>query len=154
MVASGSRTMIAYDRWIFIPLFPAILEVLTIVQPETIVRWHRAGFHCCGRRVTRISPSPGAYRRRLSRLAGEPLALCGEKRARPAGVILLIDRKLTVTPVIGGYLIIEPERNLISCDDRVAEMIVDAGADDVTIVLAIERSAFDRCTRDRRNWQR
>jgi hypothetical protein len=35
------------DRWFFIQLyrwFPAILQVLTIIQPETLVRWHRAGF--------------------------------------------------------------------------------------------------------------
>ena len=35
------------DRWFFIQLyrwFPSILKVLTIVQPETLVRWHRASF--------------------------------------------------------------------------------------------------------------
>ena len=35
------------DRWFFIQLyrwFPSIQQVLTIVQPETLVRWHRAGF--------------------------------------------------------------------------------------------------------------
>ena len=37
------------DRWFLIQLyrwFPSISQVLTIVQPETIVRWHRAGFRC------------------------------------------------------------------------------------------------------------
>src|SRR5450759_1834776 len=37
------------DRWFFIQLyrwFPSILKVLTIVQPKTLVRWHRAGFRC------------------------------------------------------------------------------------------------------------
>src|SRR4029453_19218282 len=37
------------DRWFLIPLyrwFPLILNVLTIVRPETVVRWHRAGFRC------------------------------------------------------------------------------------------------------------
>ena len=37
------------DRWFFIQLyrwFPSILQVVKIVQPETLVRWHRAGF-CC-----------------------------------------------------------------------------------------------------------
>ena len=29
------------DRW-----FPSILSVLTIIRPETLVRWHRAGFRC------------------------------------------------------------------------------------------------------------
>src|SRR5215831_4579708 len=37
------------DRWFFMQLyswFPAILKVLTIIRPETVVRWHRAGFRC------------------------------------------------------------------------------------------------------------
>ena len=37
------------DRWFFIQLyrfFPSILNVQTIVRPETLVRWHRAGFRC------------------------------------------------------------------------------------------------------------
>src|SRR6266436_4344668 len=37
------------DRWFFIQLyrwFPSILKILTIIQPETLVRWHRAGFRC------------------------------------------------------------------------------------------------------------
>ncbi len=37
------------DRWFFIQLyrwFPSILQVLTIVRPETLVQWHRAGFRC------------------------------------------------------------------------------------------------------------
>jgi hypothetical protein len=35
------------DRWFFIQMyrwFPSILQVLTIIRPETRVRWHRAGF--------------------------------------------------------------------------------------------------------------
>jgi transposase InsO family protein len=35
------------DRWFLIQLyrwFPSIVHILTIVQPETLVRWHRAGF--------------------------------------------------------------------------------------------------------------
>jgi hypothetical protein len=35
------------DRWFFVQLyrwFPSIQKVLTIVQPETLVRWHRDGF--------------------------------------------------------------------------------------------------------------
>ena len=37
------------DRWFFVQLyrwFPSILNVLTVIQPETIVGWHRAGFRC------------------------------------------------------------------------------------------------------------
>ena len=35
------------DRWFFIQLyrwFPSILQVRTIIQPENLSRWHRAGF--------------------------------------------------------------------------------------------------------------
>jgi len=37
------------DRLFFIQLyrwFPSILQVLTIIRPETLVRWHKAGFRC------------------------------------------------------------------------------------------------------------
>src|ERR1039458_1610250 len=37
------------DRWFFIQLyrwFPSILQVITIIQPDTLVRWHRSGFRC------------------------------------------------------------------------------------------------------------
>jgi len=33
------------DRWFFVQLyrwFPSILDVLTIIRPETLLRWHRA----------------------------------------------------------------------------------------------------------------
>src|ERR1700746_3454305 len=36
-----------HDRWFFIQLyrwFPSILQVLTIIRPEMLVRWHRGGF--------------------------------------------------------------------------------------------------------------
>ena len=35
------------DRLFFVQLyrwFPSVLKVITIVRPETLVRWHRAGF--------------------------------------------------------------------------------------------------------------
>src|SRR6202047_5395706 len=45
----GHVRLTNHDRWFFIWLyrgFPSILQVLTIVRPETLVRWHRAGFRC------------------------------------------------------------------------------------------------------------
>ena len=45
----GRVRLTTLDRWFFIQLyrwFPAILKVLTIIRPETLVRWHRAGFRC------------------------------------------------------------------------------------------------------------
>ena len=37
------------DRWFLIVLyrwFPSILQVLTIIRPETLIHWHRSGFRC------------------------------------------------------------------------------------------------------------
>jgi hypothetical protein len=43
----GRVRLTNHDRRFFIQLyrwFPSVLQVLTIVRPETLVRWHRAGF--------------------------------------------------------------------------------------------------------------
>jgi len=43
----GRIRLTNHDRWFLIQLyrwFPSILRVLTIIRPETLVRWHRAGF--------------------------------------------------------------------------------------------------------------
>src|SRR6266404_3451782 len=45
----GRVRLTNHDRWFFILLyrwFPSILQVLTIIRPETLVRWHRTGFRC------------------------------------------------------------------------------------------------------------
>ncbi len=45
----GRVRLTNHDRWFFIELyrwFPSILQVLAIIRPETLVRWHRAGFRC------------------------------------------------------------------------------------------------------------
>jgi transposase InsO family protein len=45
----GRVRLTNHDRWFFVQMyrcFPSILKVLTIVQPETLVGWHRAGFRC------------------------------------------------------------------------------------------------------------
>jgi type II secretory pathway pseudopilin PulG len=43
----GRVRLTTHDRLFFTQLyrwFPAILNVLTIIRPETLMRWHRAGF--------------------------------------------------------------------------------------------------------------
>jgi transposase InsO family protein len=43
----GRAQLTNSDRWLFIQLyrwFPSIVEALTIIRPETLVRWHRVGF--------------------------------------------------------------------------------------------------------------
>jgi hypothetical protein len=45
----GRGRLTNHDRLFFIQLyrcFPSILKVLTIIRPETVVRWHGAGFRC------------------------------------------------------------------------------------------------------------
>src|SRR5207344_1538751 len=53
----GRARLTNNDRWFFIQLyrwFPSILQVLTIIRPETLVRWHRA----CFRRYWRWKSRP------------------------------------------------------------------------------------------------
>jgi transposase InsO family protein len=43
----GGAQLTHNDRWFLLQMyrwFPSILKVVTIVQPETLVRWHRVGF--------------------------------------------------------------------------------------------------------------
>ena len=46
-MVKGRARLTNHDRWFFVQLyrwFPSILPVLMIIRPETLVRWHRAGF--------------------------------------------------------------------------------------------------------------
>src|SRR5258708_5769893 len=52
------------DRWFFIQLyrlFPSILQVLTIIRPETLAGWHRAGFRCYWGLRSRSRASPSTW---------------------------------------------------------------------------------------------
>src|SRR5258705_573539 len=45
----GRVRLTNHDRWFFSQLyrwFPSTVQVLAIIQPEKLVRWHRAGFRC------------------------------------------------------------------------------------------------------------
>ena len=47
----GRVQLTNHDRWFLIQLYrwvSSILQVLTIVRPETLVRWHRAAFAATG----------------------------------------------------------------------------------------------------------
>jgi transposase InsO family protein len=53
----GRVRLTNHDRWLFVQLycwFPSILQVLTIIRPEAIVRWHRAGFRSYWRWTLRL----------------------------------------------------------------------------------------------------
>src|SRR3981189_2699080 len=54
----GRVRLTNHDRWFFIQIyrwFPSILQVLTIIRPETLVRWPRAGFRCYWRSTGRAA---------------------------------------------------------------------------------------------------
>src|SRR3954451_9705159 len=64
-----------FDRMIFVCLYriaPCILDALTIVEPETVIRWHRAGFRSFWRWKSR-RPC-----RQAERCAGNPAADPGD----------------------------------------------------------------------------
>ena len=51
----------AIDRLIFVGLYrlvPNTIEALTIVRPDTVIRWHRAGFRSYWRRKSRRRCGP------------------------------------------------------------------------------------------------
>ena len=99
------------DRWFFIQLyrwFPSILKVLTVIRPETLVRWHRTGFRSYWRWKSRslggrpqIDSDLRALIRRMSvenslwgapRIHGELLKL-GFAVAQYSFVIIRLDRR-------------------------------------------------------------
>ena len=102
----GRVRLTNYDRWFLAQLyrwFPSILQVVTIVQPETLVRWHRAGFRCYWRWRSRsragrpqIETDLRALIRRMSienPLWGAP-RIHGELLKLGPGTILELDRKV------------------------------------------------------------
>src|ERR1700746_214472 len=62
------------DRFLFVWLyrwFPSVLEVVAIVRPETIIRWHRAGFRAYWRWRSRNSAGRPKVSAELRTLIGE-----------------------------------------------------------------------------------
>ena len=75
------RFLVQLYRW-----FPSILQVVTIIQPETIVRWHRASFRFYWRwksRPRRGRPQIEADLRTLIRRMSIENPLWGTPRIRP-----------------------------------------------------------------------
>src|SRR5262245_9936547 len=67
----GRVRLTSHDRWFFIQLYrwvPSILRVLTIIRPETLVRWHRAGFRCYWRWKSRPRGGPPQIETKLRAL--------------------------------------------------------------------------------------
>src|ERR1700730_14347749 len=79
----GRVRLTNHDRWFLIQLyrrFPSILQILTVIRPETLVRWHRAGFRCywCWKSRRRGGrPTIDTELRALIRLISMEKRLCG-----------------------------------------------------------------------------
>src|SRR5450756_582130 len=57
----GRAHLTSNDRWFFVQMyrwFPSILKVVTIIEPATLVRWHRAGFRRYWRWKSRSGRAP------------------------------------------------------------------------------------------------
>src|SRR5258708_38377999 len=62
------------DRFLFVWLyrwFPSVLETVAIVRPETVIRWHRAGFRAYWRWRTRTRVGRPKVSAELRTLIGE-----------------------------------------------------------------------------------
>jgi hypothetical protein len=82
----GRIWLTSSDRWFFVQLyrwFPSILQVLTVVRPETLVHWHPAGFRRYWRWRSRSRggrPQIGADLRALIRQMNRENPLWGAPR--------------------------------------------------------------------------
>src|SRR6202022_3297222 len=84
----GRARLTNNDRWFFVQMyrwFPPIFKVVTIIAPETLVRWHRAGFRRYWRWKSRSRggrPQIDAELRALIRHMSMENLLCGAPRIR------------------------------------------------------------------------
>src|SRR6476659_1696240 len=73
--ASPQRPVFSnFDRMIFVCLYriaPRILDAITIVKPETVLRWHRAGFRSFWRWKSRRRPGRPSVTPEIRRLIRE-----------------------------------------------------------------------------------
>src|SRR5665811_1666580 len=98
------------DRWFFVQLyrwFPSILQVLTIIRPETLIHWHRSGFRCYWRWKSRslgglAADRGGAARVEGGRQAGLSLQARCPRRCSPRGTP--IDVGATLSRRQGWYV--------------------------------------------------
>jgi hypothetical protein len=82
----GRARLTNNDRWFFIQLyrwFPSTLQVLTIICPETLVRWHRAGFRCYWRWKSPYSTKQGIISAEQGILAQEQGILPANRKSSP-----------------------------------------------------------------------
>jgi hypothetical protein len=95
----GRVRLTNHDRWFFILLyrwFPSILQVLTIIRPETLVRWHRLGFRCNWRWKSR--PRGGRPKIETDRQRSR-LICCRRTRFSASNVALALKREARIARI-------------------------------------------------------
>ena len=116
------------DRLFFVQLyrwFPSIRQVLTIVRPETLIRWHQAGFRC--------------YWRWKSRSTGG--------RPRIESELRVLIRRMSIENPLRGAPRIHGERPSYHprCRSMRRSISSDRGPADDPIRRRISRSVSRRC---------
>jgi hypothetical protein len=71
--------------WLY-RLFPSVLNAVTIIQPETIIRWHRTGFRLYWRWKSRSRCGRPRIPGEIRRLIRE-MSLANRLGARPASMV-------------------------------------------------------------------
>ena len=90
--AKGRARLTNNDRWFLVQMyrwFPLILEVISIVRPETLMRWHRAGLSSLLALEIELAGRAPANRDRIARADpanehGEPALGCATHSRRTA----------------------------------------------------------------------
>ncbi len=96
------------DRLLFIWLYrlwPGVLDSVVIIQPETVVRWHRRGFKAFWRWKSRGRPGRPSISREVRDLIREvslPNPLWGAPRRRDVGRAFMATTRLRTCLVGGG----------------------------------------------------
>src|SRR5260370_6734519 len=83
--APGRQSFSIFDRLIFVSLyrlFPKACYALAIVKPDTIIRWHRAGFRAYWRWKSRHRGGRPPVPRQMRKLTRE-LSIATPLRGRP-----------------------------------------------------------------------
>jgi len=80
--------LVVVDRLLFVwlyRLFPAVLNAVTIIQSETIVRWHRAGFFDGIGAGSRVLEAAGCWRKspNLKAASATTAPSCGVRSGAP-----------------------------------------------------------------------
>ncbi len=97
------------DRLLFVQLYrwvPSILKVLTIIRPETLIGWHRAGFRRYWRWKSRARGGRPQIEANLRALIGRMLTVISDT-GRALADIIDTERSLRLERIIIALILLE-----------------------------------------------